>query len=333
MKRFLCVFWITGFLSNIIPLFAQQQRISHFNIVSINASSITYNVAFDASQDDNVGVVISTNSQPSFDNAITKHVVSDQNRKPGVLYKGTFSKLKPDAQYFIRPIIQSSRTGILILGEVYCVKTSCRQANGHKYVDLGLSVMWADCNVGACSPEDYGEYYAWGMTLPSTHYVFGDNSPKPYYDQSTYVYYTAGHYTKYCQIDRIIDLEESNDVARVQWGGTWRMPTQDELLELYRRCVFSHCSKNGVFGFLITGPNGNSIFLPAAGEYVGSKIEFKSSSASIWSSRINYNYDTKQIEDDSYAVIFYCNPSFDEPQKGVHDCKRYIGLSVRPVIE
>ena len=127
---------------------------------------------------------------------------------------------------------------------------------------MGLSVKWASCNVGADSPEDYGGYYAWGETKEKDYYVW-----------ETYKWCKGNNYsmTKYCEYSRVgtIDnkttLVPKDDVAHVKWGDGWRMPTRDELEELRTKCVWTWTIHNGTFGYQVTGPNGNSIFLPAAG--------------------------------------------------------------------
>ena len=118
---------------------------------------------------------------------------------------------------------------------------------GYEYVDLGLSVKWATCNVGAYSPEQYGDYYAWGET-DTKEYYGSDNCISKYYD--------------------IDDIKGTNkDVAHVKWGGDWRMPTRSEFNELLNKCDWKLTTYKGVQGYMITGPNGNSIFLPCAGIY------------------------------------------------------------------
>jgi|GEM_PF-839751 len=128
-------------------------------------------------------------------------------------------------------------------------------------VDLGLSVNWASWNVGANSPEGYGRYYAWG-----------EMEEKSVYDWENYKWYKDGSLTKYCEDDwfGIVDnkgvLELSDDVAYTMWGGGWRMPTEEEFRELMSICKWEYITDyNGTSGLLVTGPNGNSIFLPAAG--------------------------------------------------------------------
>ena len=135
--------------------------------------------------------------------------------------------------------------------------------NGYEYVDLGLSVKWATCNVGATKPEEYGDYFAWGET-----------EPKSTYDWSTYKWCNGSSdtQTKYCTkssygtVDNKTQLELSDDAARANWGGSWRMPTRAEQDELRENCTWTWTTQNGVNGYKVTGTNGNSIFLPAAGD-------------------------------------------------------------------
>lgn len=125
-------------------------------------------------------------------------------------------------------------------------KPSKSTANGHEYVDLGLSVMWATCNVGANKPEQYGNYYAWGET--ETKSVYKQNNSL-----------TRGK--------NINDISGNvnYDVARANWGGSWRMPTKTEFEELKYKCTWIPTTQNGVKGCKVVGPNGNYIFLPAGG--------------------------------------------------------------------
>mgnify|MGYP003292437203 CR=1 FL=1 len=113
----------------------------------------------------------------------------------------------------------------------------------HESVDLGLSVKWATCNVGANSPEEFGGYYRWG--------AIDEGDCKPLFIQSRkYRYNISG---------------SQYDVARIKWGGSWRVPTRYEIQELVEKCTQKWTTYNGVNGALVTGPNGNRIFLPAAG--------------------------------------------------------------------
>ena len=118
--------------------------------------------------------------------------------------------------------------------------------NGHEWVDLGLSVLWATCNVGASSPSDYGNYYAWGETDTKSSYT--EENSKTY----------------------SVDLPDISgnpkyDAATANWGSGWRMPTKAEFEELVDKCDLEWTIQDGRRGLRVTGLNGNSVFLPAAG--------------------------------------------------------------------
>ena len=175
--------------------------------------------------------------------------------------------------------------------------------NSHEYVDLGLSVKWATCNVGASEPEDYGNYYAWGETSKKTEYT-KDNSKT------------------YGKSMGDIKGNSNYDAARANWGGTWRLPTKAECQELVDRCTWKWTTQNGVNGYKVTGPNGNSIFLPATGARHGSSFNLAREYGCYWSSTPN--------ESDSYcAYSLYFNHS----KRRVFDNLRSGGQSVRPVLE
>lgn len=166
--------------------------------------------------------------------------------------------------------------------------------SGHEAVDLGLSVKWATCNVGASKPEDYGDYYAWGET-----------TTKSDYDWDTYKWCkgTNRTMTKYCtnndygKVDNCTTLTSSDDVATVKWGSKWRMPTKEEMQELDEDCTWTWTTQNGVKGMKVTGPNGNSIFLPAAGYRLGTDLGFRGSHGDYWSATL---YQDRS----DYACIF-----------------------------
>ena len=173
--------------------------------------------------------------------------------------------------------------------------------NGHDYVDLGLSVKWATCNVGASQPHGYGNYYAWGETTTKSEYT-EENSR------------TYGK-----NMSDIIG-NSSYDAARANWGGSWRLPTQREMVELVNICTWTWTTQSGVNGYKVTGPNGNSIFLPAAGYCDGSSRFYVGESVQYWSSR-PYEGDT------GYASQLY----FNSGGRGVSWRGRNYGLTVRPV--
>ena len=191
--------------------------------------------------------------------------------------------------------------------------------NGHEYVDLGLSVKWATCNVGANKPEDYGDYFAWGET-----------EPKTIYDWSTYKWCNGSDKTSLTKyntdsdfgiVDNKTTPELSDDAAHVNWGGSWRIPTDAELLELRDQCTWTWSTQNGVNGYKVTSKkNGNSIFLPAAGYRHDSSLDGAGGYGNYWSSSL-YTYYTS----DAYFL------SFRSSRVDWYGSYRYNGYSVRPV--
>ena len=173
---------------------------------------------------------------------------------------------------------------------------------GHEYVDLGLSVKWATCNVGATSPEDYGHYFAWGETSPKDEY-------------------TEDNCSTYGKEMSDIAGDAQYDAATANWGGDWRMPTKEEMRELLNNCIWIWTTQNGVNGYNVKGPNGNSIFLPAAGERDGSSLYDAGSGGSYWSS-------TPSGDDDDAYYIYFISYILCVDEDG-----RDRGYSVRPVLE
>ena len=165
--------------------------------------------------------------------------------------------------------------------EVY---QACTVVNGHEAVDLGLSVKWATMNIGASSPEDYGDSFAWGET-----------TPKSTYGWETYKWCNGSYttMTKYCisssygTVDNKTVLDLADDAANANWGGSWRMPTKAEQDELDSNCTWEWTTQNGVNGYKVTSKtNGNSIFLPAAGCRYDSSLYGAGSSGHYWSSSL-----------------------------------------------
>ena len=190
----------------------------------------------------------------------------------------------------------------------------------HKAVDLGLSVKWATCNVGASSPEEYGGYYAWGET-----------EEKEYYDWSTYKNCkgSSNTLTKYCTnssygtVDGKTVLAPEDDVAHVKWGGSWRMPTREEVNELLNNCFWTWTAQNGVNGYVVASKsNGNSIFLPAGGRRWNENVGYSGSHGGYWSASLD-----EGLSDYAYGLNF--NSGF----RNQYYNGRGNGFSVRPVTE
>lgn len=143
----------------------------------------------------------------------------------------------------------------------------------HSFVDLGLSVKWATCNVGATSPEKYGNYYSWGETdikdeYSSITYQYSKGSP-----ESLTKYCNNSKYGNNGFIDNLIKMDLNDDIAYINWGEKWRIPTTAEFQELIDNCTWTWINQDGVDGYKITsnktGFSNRSIFLPAAGEMSG----------------------------------------------------------------
>ena len=192
--------------------------------------------------------------------------------------------------------------------------------NVYEAVDLGLSVKWATCNVGATKPEEYGGYYAWGET-----------EEKDFYDWSTYKWCNGGYdtMTKYCiysdngTVDNKTVLDPEDDVVHVKWGGSWRMPTRAEQDELCANCTWTWTTQNGVNGYKVTSKtNGNSIFLPAAGLCDGTTLRYSGSNCYYWLS---------SLFDGSSRLAYYLD--FSSGDYDWYGSYRYYGFTVRPVSE
>jgi len=183
--------------------------------------------------------------------------------------------------------------------------------NGHGYVDLGLpsGTLWATCNIGSDTPEGYGDYFAWGET-----------APKETYNIDNYRYFDGSSLTKYTGFDNLTVLEASDDAAVVNWGAGWRMPTQMEMNELFNNCTHKKTAMNGVSGLLFTGPNGNSIFLPATGGRYNSDLYYAGSCCYYWSSSL--------CADDSLDAW---RLRFKPDGCNVSDARRLCGQPVRAV--
>ena len=178
------------------------------------------------------------------------------------------------------------------------------QYNGYEYVNLGLpsGLKWATCNVGASKPEDYGDYFAWGETSPKVEHNcitdgehMGDISGNAQYDAAT-----------------------------ANWGGSWRMPTKDEMQELVDHCEWEWTQVNGVNGSKVVGSNGSCIFLPAAGYDVVEYLVFEGDYGYYWSSTPYDHYSNVYAS----GLYFYDGRDTVWPH-----FSRNGGKTVRPVSE
>ena len=182
------------------------------------------------------------------------------------------------------------------------------QVNGHEYIDLGLpsGLKWATWNVVDSFPEGYGGYFAWGETAAKDNYT-----------ESSYQHYNG------CYINIGSDISGTQyDVARSQWGGNWRLPTKAEMQELVDCCTWILTTNKDVNGYKVTGPNGNSIFLPAAGSREGTGLSSRDYAGYYWSGT---------LYEGSTGSAYYMG--FGRAGSYVSNTVRRLGRSVRPVLE
>ena len=204
--------------------------------------------------------------------------------------------------------------------------------NGHEWVDLGLpsGLKWATCNMGALSPEDYGDYYAWGETSPKSEYLWGNyrfrESGDAIYNVTFSKYNTKDERGS---VDNKTQLDYSDDAARVNWGGNWRMATFAEWEELKTQCDWTWTTQGGKNGYKVTSKmNGDSIFLPAAG--------FRDSGYPGDTDLINGGIHGYYCSSTLYTEYPYGSRGVDFGSSGVRMSAygvRYNGESVRPVSE
>lgn len=210
-----------------------------------------------------------------------------------------------------------------VVSEEY-IQTVSGKADGYEYVDLGLSVLWATCNIGASRPSDSGHFFAWGELTAKSEYTW-----------ATYTFLTSGtnkdnaKFSKYIfdgnsdAMDNLKQLEATDDVASSLWSGRWRMPTKEEFEELISNCTWKWTKVEGVDGYAVyskkTGFENNSIFLPAAGYFQKKSVQNKGSRGCYWSASLGTH---------SYSAGYL---GFNSSLTRIYNEERYIGRSVRPV--
>ena len=241
------------------------------------------------------------------------------------------------AQYIMS--IHKTDGGVVNIDAEEIVRMSVVEPENHstpyEYVDLGLSVKWATYNIGATRPEEIGGYYAWGETTEKYEYTW-DN-----YKFGTKGFFSGYGLTKYCcsyghGLNGFEDgkhrLDPEDDVAHVLWGGNWRMPTFDDVIELYNNCDLELDWINGVEGFRLTskvpGYTGNSVFFPFGGYSLGVDLVFGEGRALFyWTSESDFKLDDGLYWGNDEGLIFDV-PLF---QINIFGGDRSTGLNVRAV--
>ena len=240
-------------------------------------------------------------------------------------YTFTLKSLISGTTYYFRPYLKLANA--VLYGDIDTAKTlgtkpadKTKTINGHKFIDLGLpsGLLWAETNIGAETAADDGNYYAWGETAPQSTNIYGWSSYK----------YGSFYSTpsKYNSSDSKTVLDKEDDAAYVNWGSSCRMPTQEEFSELVK-CTWTWISQttssgSSIKGYKVTGPNGNSIFLPASGYRDERYLGDHGSRGNYWSSTL--------YSGDAYGA--YCL-YFGSSGQGCYCSRRCDGLTVRPVAE
>ena len=198
----------------------------------------------------------------------------------------------------------------------------------HAYVDLGLpsGTLWATCNVGAANPEDSGDYFAWGETVPNKDYYWWDT-----YQWVEIVNGNQLSFTKYNTksnqgtVDNKTELDPEDDAAYVYWGSEWRMPSREQVSELIDNCTWEWAQMNGMNGLLITGLNENTMFLPAAGIRLEHDLDYLSEMGFYWGRTISI-IGTNYVIPGNGGGFQFGTESFNEGNGS-----RMNGCAVRPV--
>ena len=246
------------------------------NIITINKNNVTTTGGAPVTE---CGIVYCTLPNPT---------ISDTKIPAGSgigAFTCTLTDLQDGLTYYARAYATNQK-GTAYGEEISFTYVAPKYEHGYEYVDLGLSVKWATMNVGASTPEGYGEYFAWGEVEPKTTYNW-----------STYKWCngTSSTMTKYCNnstvgnngfTDNLTQLESEDDAATVNWGGNWRMPTDAEITELRENCTWTWTIINEVKGYVVTGPNRNSIFLPATGCRDNDRLQYVGVYGHYWSNSL-----------------------------------------------
>lgn len=272
-----------------------------------------------------IGVCWSMETNPTIEDA---HLSTTDWNTPFVC---TVTALIPNTDYHVRAY--ALRGLQCYYGEEKTFTTEINSGGGnHHYIDFGLpsGTLWATCNVGADSPEDYGDYFAWAEIMPKSVYDWDTYKySNEEYNQSGYGY---NHLTKYCSspilgyleyTDNLTVLEECDDAATVNWGSEWHTPTKAEWEELIRNTTSRYETRNGVIGRSFSA-NQQSIFIPFAGHRHGDGLTGPGANGSYWSS---------SLVETSNSYAWYFVESYmvsGEIQYGVY-ANRTEGFCIRPV--
>ena len=276
--------------TNDVTEIAANSAVCGGNVVSDGGNAVTA-----------YGVCWSTTRNPTIDNSYT------QEGQGTGSFVSNITELSENTTYYVRAY--ATNINGTAYGEERSFTTMAGNTiNGHEYVDLGLpsGLKWATCNVGATTPEEYGDYFAWGETYAKTDYSHNNCVTMD-------IEFTNGFAD--------ISGNSNYDAATANWGASWRMHTLDEMRELMNNCTFTWTTQNGTTGTLVTGTNGNSIFFPANGRYYSTSCREDGVQGLYWSS-------TAFAELPRTAS---CHLDLSRERHYVNWDIRYYGFGVRPV--
>ena len=254
-------------------------------------------------------ILYDTSSSLSF---VGSHITSTTTNSSGS-FSINLTGLKGNTTYYYQAVyVGDGQNFTGTVKSFTTMKSTGGTINGYEYVDLGLpsGLKWATCNVGASSPEDIGSYFAWGETYTKNIYSWKTDS------------HNLGDNMSWRNIGTDI-TGTSYDVARKKWGSTWRLPKASEIKELRTYCTCSEAIQNGVNGYLVTGPNGNSIFFPRTGYYEDSS-KTSPEATLFWTGTMSTTYSNY------YGTAINMYIKYNQFESGWTRC-RSDGLTVRPV--
>jgi hypothetical protein len=253
--------------------------------------------------------------------ATTPHPTTDNEKLTNGAGLGEYTcylvNLQEDTDYYARAYAITEK-GTYYAEELSFATKARTYHNGYEYVDLGLSVKWATCNIGATKPEAYGDYFAWGETESKDNYNW---STYKWGDASAEALTKYNSYSNWGTVDNKTIIEFADDAARKNWGGDWRMPTGLEWDELREQCIWNNLIDDGLKGYLVISKiNGNSIFLPIAGCMHNEYLFEAGKYGYYWSSSLT------TIDPTTAGAIYFNSSSILWMP-----ISRADGLSVRPV--
>lgn len=274
------------------------------------------------------GFVIGNHNKVTLDDCIsnvTEEVVCTSNNTP-IEISAEIKNLEPNKELYARAYIILNN--YIYYGNSISLKFEpTDEITPSQMVDLGLSVLWAGWNIGATKPEEYGNYYAWGETKEKSDYT--EETYLHYYEtdaekEKAYIEMYINTNSEYNDVSDV--WTQIYDVAYKEWGNEWRMPTYHELNELINDCKWEQMIYNGVNGVKITGPNGNSIFLPAGGFKVSTFHQVAGFNGYYWSST---GAESPCGFGCAYMLSFYASKSYHSLNIIYVDGSR--GRMIRPV--